>query len=53
MLSVGCCAEEIMTLILRLDFARLVQPELGSLLRAGANQGLTHSAHRPVGTQCH
>ena len=37
MLAVGCCAEELQTLIQRLDFQALVKPELGSLLRAAAN----------------
>jgi NTE family protein len=37
MLAVGCCADEVHDLIVKLDFQRLVRPELGSLLRCGAN----------------
>ena len=48
MLAVGCTAEEVQALIISLDFSRLVKPELGSLLRAGANLLLGSFLHRSV-----
>ena len=48
MLAVGCCAEELQTLIQRLDFQALVKPELGSLLRAAANLFLGSFLKRAV-----
>ena len=48
-LAVGCCAEQVQSLILGLSFQRLVTPELGSLFRAGANILLGSYLRRALG----